>query len=384
MEFSISPGARSPEPVRCSKNLHNIILQLNRRRLGDAFEAILDLGDELHDMVDPLHAVADLHLVDRLFSSIAGHDIYGIYPQVDRVIHRLVLLALRRCEEPAAHRPRHHHHQHRLGSGDVNTEVGWLLPGQSEVLDHLEVYRDFVCYMMSHSASCSSRDDDLASATKALQRLRPRINGLHTWVRSPKMEVDTGTEAGLHGQRGRTRNMNVQPITAAPPEGQAGAQSKRPTALQLPRKTCGASSAAKRQQPDYMLTPPTQSGDVNDTIPTIPVDRGRELGMAAPRTPEPRFSPDAKTVVVQSPPGLEPPRRPPASHEDEAGMPEMRKHEGNRPPGNCPPLLDDGYVGLATPDPSKSIVSPRRPDPVVTTFRLRPEHVPSSRCCSSL
>ncbi|KAL2171517.1 hypothetical protein VTG60DRAFT_2685 [Thermothelomyces hinnuleus] len=183
MEFLISSRSSSPEPVTCNKQVHNIILQLNRRRLGDAFEAILVLGDVLHDMVDPSHAVADLHLMDRLFSSIARHDAYGIYPQVDRVIHRLVLLALRRCEELGAARPRHHHyhHHHQPAPGDDDTGVGWLLPGESEVLDHLEVYRDFVCYVMSHPDLFPARDGDLESATEMLQRLQPRINGLHTW-----------------------------------------------------------------------------------------------------------------------------------------------------------------------------------------------------------
>ncbi|KAL2138288.1 hypothetical protein VTI28DRAFT_7152 [Corynascus sepedonium] len=71
----------------CIKHIDNIIGQLSRHQLEDAFAAILVIGDGLHAVVSPSRAVADLHQMAQLFSSIASHDAYEALSTDKWVVH---------------------------------------------------------------------------------------------------------------------------------------------------------------------------------------------------------------------------------------------------------------------------------------------------------
>jgi hypothetical protein len=227
----------------CIGHIHNIVKQLSRHRLGDAFEALLDLGDEMHDMVDDFGGFGDLHQVNRLLTSIVHHCAYGIYEHVDQVIHALLLLAIRTCD--------------KLRTAQTQPgpdRVFWLSPTQSEINDHLEVYRNFLGYIANWPDLPSSQDPNLQSAKQLLQKLRPRINiGLaHYWGRPAEVRAKTDAIA--------RRRHTLRSSTQRRPSGiTKPSSSPRP---QPPRKTAAA----------FMPTPPSQSGDVGleATVPTIP------------------------------------------------------------------------------------------------------------------
>ncbi|KAH6634697.1 hypothetical protein B0J18DRAFT_486879 [Chaetomium sp. MPI-SDFR-AT-0129] len=175
-------------------HIPDIINHLTHNRLGDAFESILDLGDAMHDMPDPFHAVSDLHQVTELFACIAHHAAYGIYQGVDDVLHRLLILAIRRCADlkTKAQSGRSGRNTGEHGEGPA---VWWLSPGECEADDLLEVCRNFFHYVAGHPEVGSAIEDPcLMSARDLLQRLCPRINGLSHWSR-PAAGGDAKTEA---------------------------------------------------------------------------------------------------------------------------------------------------------------------------------------------
>ncbi|KAH6632545.1 hypothetical protein F5144DRAFT_574451 [Chaetomium tenue] len=343
MAFPISPRPSSTRPSMCISHMNNIIKQLTRHRLGDAFEALLDLGDEMHDMVDDLGGLSDLHQVDRLLTYIVHHSAYGVYDHVDQVINTLVLLALRTCD--------------RLKSADIRLGpdmVFWLSPTQSEIDDHLEVYRNFLGYITACIESPSSQDPNLQSARQLLQRLRPRINtGVYRWTRPKGVDHGAKTDAvarrhSLRSSTQRQRSGMTKPFLPRP---------------QPPRKPAAG----------FMPTPSPQSGDVGFevTLPTIPV-YGR--GRAHPEPAAPLSDPLSNTMgrescslrganeVVDK---MVQPFVPPS---------ELVGLEG----GRCrTERRNVSNIGM----PHHDAGTPITPVAPIGTFKLRPEHSCSSRCC---
>ncbi|KAL2134836.1 hypothetical protein VTI74DRAFT_10732 [Chaetomium olivicolor] len=231
-----------------ASNIHRVIQELRRRRLGNSFEALLDLGEEMHDATDEPDVGVDLDQVDRLFSAIIQHSAYGIYKRVDAVINTILLLAIQRCEALQG-----------TGKKMVPGRIGWLSLTHSETNQHLEAYRDFVTYIVNHPTARLSQDPRLEAARRLLQRLCPRINGLSRW-----------TTTGVNGAEQKERR----------PTRRTRQSENKKLATQSPHKH---QRLARPQLP----TPPTQTGDVQhvETIPTLP--RKGPLGQhAALLTPD--------------------------------------------------------------------------------------------------
>ncbi|KAK3307168.1 uncharacterized protein B0T15DRAFT_529487 [Chaetomium strumarium] len=256
MELTPPPQHPQTWPQTSVSQVEHIINLLRRRRLGDAFEALLDLGDEMHDMDDQGYVIGDLHNVDRLMSAIVQRSAYGVYAAVDRAIHTLLLTAIRSCEaqrasltiQPLAHE-----------------RLGWLSPAQSENNAHLECYRNFAGYISSHPASscqapaAPSGDRSLEAATELLQRLCPRVNGLCRWTYTAMTRTDVMVPSGTRDRRRRSSGCKS--------DGAPGIATARRSSPRFRKATTGV----------MMATPPTQSGDVcladALTVPTIPLRR---------------------------------------------------------------------------------------------------------------
>jgi hypothetical protein len=251
MEFFISPQPTPAASPISTSHIHDAITQLKRRRLGDAFESLLDLGDMMHDLVDDIAVVGDLPHMNRLFSAIIRYSAYGVYGPVDQIINRLLLLSIRRCEGMRG-APGH------PGQGGI----GWRSSAQSDTKEHLEFYRNFLSYILSHPAGHNSQDTTLELAQQSLQRLCPRINGLSRWTWTE--DASSATEP----RRNPTRS----------------------SASRVPPETPKRSSPRLRKQQGPLPTPPTQSGDVGlaatEPMPTIPLERPWKWGGAALPTPD--------------------------------------------------------------------------------------------------
>lgn len=317
-----------------TNHIHDATTHLGRRQLGDAFEALLDLGDMMHDMVDDVAVVADLPQVNRLFSSIIRSSAYGVYEPVDRVINKLLLLSVRRCDGMGSARG-------QPGQGGI----GWRSSAQSDINEHLEFCRNFLSYIRSHPTGRNSVDRNLESAQQSLQRLCPRINGLSKWAWAEEASPATDLR----------RNPTRSSTSRAQPE------------------TKKRSSPRLRRPKAPLPTPPTQSGDVRfaEPIPTVPLERPWKWGGAALPTPDSRplshtlgrsafemvdVDLRAETDVTQSP------LHPTLVLMQESGAEACDGH----PQG---PRRDDAKpMGCVT-------------GTVPVGFRLRPEHPVSSRCC---
>ncbi|KAH6855898.1 hypothetical protein B0I37DRAFT_366064 [Chaetomium sp. MPI-CAGE-AT-0009] len=343
MEFPISPQPSPPGSSLCIRHIHDILKRLTRHRLGDAFEGLLDLGDEMHDMVDDFWSLGDLHLVNRLLTSIVHHSAYGIYEHVDQVIHSLLLLAIHTCDRLRKAQP-----------PPTPDRVVWLSSTQSEINDHLEVYRNFLGHITSCPSSTSSRDPNLQSARELLQKLHPRINGLSHWTRPADVRAKTDAV-----RRSHTRAL--RPSTQRQRSGITKPSSPPPPQLQPPKPVAV-----------FMPTPPSQSGDVEwgVTVPTIPVHRtGRvESCPVAPSAGPPSHTMGRDDCRVENVDGLADEMArvlmsPPAS----VGVDGIRgyRHETKA----CTGMMHGG-VGA-----SNGRVGS------MGAFRLRPEHSCSPRCC---
>ena len=202
--------------------------------------------------------------------------------------------------------------------------VGWQSWHHSEINEYLEFYRNFLSFITGHPASSLSRDHNLDSAQLSLQRLCPRINGLSRWA---YREVRTARS----GSTAQPCTPQLQPRGKKPPPPRLG------------------------KAPAPMPTPPTQSGDVRcaDTllVPTVPLKHPWKPNEA--RAPTPVFDVPSCTLgrdaiangLVEDATQLWNPR-PVSVH--------VREEE------RCPPK-----------------------GKVAAEFKLRPEHLPSPRCCSS-
>jgi hypothetical protein len=259
MEHFLSLQRSPTKPTASPSRIHCIINNLRRHRLGYSFEGLLDIGDDMHGVVDELSVVSDLPQLGQLFAAIYHHSAYGIYDRVDQVIHKLLYLALRRCQElRTAQTPL------------VPNVVGWLSGVQCEVNEHLEVCRNFLSHIMSHPAGRQSQDRNLALAQQIMQTLCPRINGLSKWKCAKEVRP----------KRRDTTAKAPTPRASSAPRQQSG----------IPKRT----SPRQRKPPLHIVmmpTPPTQRGDVKcaETLPTIPVERPgqRDVPFLTPDTTYP-------------------------------------------------------------------------------------------------
>ncbi|KAK4233739.1 hypothetical protein C8A03DRAFT_38530 [Achaetomium macrosporum] len=285
MELTPSPEPFPTGSKTSVSQIEHITNLLRRHRLGDAFEALLDLGDQMHDMDDQPYVIGNLQNVNRLLSAIMQRSAYGVYAAVDRAIHTLLLTAIRSCEAQRTNLA-----VQTLPHG----QLGWLSPAQSEINEHLEFYRNFAGYISSHPASsCRSAspwgDRSLDMARRLLQRLCPRINGLCKWTYTPP----TGTDVTVPGApRDRRRSSHCK-SDAAP---------RMTTRRSSPRSSPRSRKPTAGIQPLMMPTPPTQSGDARLadalTVPTVPLRHPLTPGVGvAPLTPH-SGSP-SNTVVKQ-------------------------------------------------------------------------------------
>ena len=202
--------------------------------------------------------------------------------------------------------------------------VGWQSCRHSEINEYLEFYRNFLSFITGHPASCSPRDHTLELAQQSLQRLCPRINGLSRWAYK---EVSTVPSSS----------------TAQPPASQRQARGKKPPP---PRP---------RRAPVPMPTPPTQTGDVRcaDTmlVPTVPLKHRWKPNEARALTPV--------SEVPSCALGRD------ATVDDWA-------EDATQVWNPRPVSVHVGEDERRTPKGK-----------VVAGFKLRPEHIPSPRCCSS-
>ncbi|KAK4099213.1 hypothetical protein N658DRAFT_498577 [Parathielavia hyrcaniae] len=339
MELLLSP---QPSPTASPGHLHrvhSIINHLRRHRLGDAFEGLLDLGDQMHGVVGELEADLDLAQLDRLFASIFRYSAYGIYDRVDHVIHRLLYIAVRTCQA--------------LGAAQtlpVPHGVGWLSTVQSEARQHLEVCRNFLSYITSHPAGRQSRDPILGLAQQLVQGMCPRINGLSKWTYAKQVHAKDG---------GGSTTCSTGSVASGRPSGLRKA----------------AASPRRQKCPPLinpMPTPPTQTGDVRwpETIPTIPARNPDRRGVLPP-------TPDTSYPLLDT---LPPDRALPTSS------------KGLREEDDEAQLLDSSPTPFTTPEhvrqmcTGRSRVASRVIQHTVGTgtlgFKLRPEHPFSPRCCS--
>ncbi len=202
--------------------------------------------------------------------------------------------------------------------------VGWQSWHHSEINEYLEFYRNILSFITGHPASCLSRDHTLELAQQSLQRLCPRINGLSRWAYK---EVHT-TRIGS---------------TAQPSTSQRQARAKKPPP---PRP---------RRAPAPMPTPPTQTGDVRcaDTIlvPTVPLNHP--------------WKPNEARVLT------------PASDPPSCTL--GRDAIGNGAMEDATQLWNPRPVSVHVSEEKRCTPKGK----AAAGFKLRPEHIPSPRCCSS-
>ncbi len=288
------------------------------------------LSDEMHDAVDVTRALAGLQQVDQLFLAIVQHSGYGHYQCVDQAIHRLLLLAVGRCEDMRNAEMQRHAATHGT------SVVGWQSRQHADIDEHLEFYRNFLGFVDNHPASCLAppQDQTLDLARQSLQRLCPRIHGLSRWTRN---EVQTARTAR------NKRAARPAPPSTSQRQPRAERQMKTSPRKLPPRKVppvpAPAPVAAAPAAVTMMPTPPTQTGDVRlaDTMP-IPVSTVRLKQLWKPN------------AAVQ-----------PAT--PVSGAPSYTL-------GREAVDFKGGAEGAAGPVSRSG-------------FRLRPEHVPSPRCCLS-
>jgi hypothetical protein len=322
-------------PTASRSQIHSIITHLRRHRLGDAFEGLLDIGDEMHGMVDKSDVVSNLPQLGQLFAAVYHHSAYGIYDRVDQVIHKLLYLSLRRCQVLKT-----------AQTSLAPNVVGWLSGAQCEVNEHLEVFRNFLSYIISHPAGRQSQDQNLALARHLLQTLCPRINGLSRWKCAKE----------------------VRPKHRGPP-----AKTQTPTPSSASGQLSGIrkrTSPRQRKPPAHgimMPTPPTQTADVMcaEILPTIPVERTGRLDV-------PLLSPDITCPLLDT---LKP---------DEV-LPEADGGQGLHnvaPPLDHKQMLTEEHVHQTCTE--GGVVGAQTRNDMTRTrmlgFQLRPQHTPSS-CC---
>lgn len=337
---SQSSNASPLGPSQCIAHIQNIIKQMTRHRLGDAFGALLDLGDEMHAMVDDFGGLGELHQVNQLLASIVHHCAYGVYEHVDQVIRALLLLAIRTCDRLRSSQP-------QIQSGP--DRVFWLSPTQSEINDHLEVYGNFLGYIAGWPDSPSSRDPNLQSAKQLLQRLRPRVDtGLsHYWARPAEVRAKPDAVVRKHRLRSSTQHQRSAITKPCPPQ-------LRP---QPPRKPAAA----------FMSTPPSQSGDVGFevTVPTIPAYCPGRIAPVSCSLSNTMGRDDCwlggADEVVQ---GMDPVFMSPLESVVEGEVGHTVRTNASKP-GMM-------HGDAATPNTGAASIG---------TFKLRPEHCCSPRCC---
>ncbi|KAK4125834.1 hypothetical protein N657DRAFT_280441 [Parathielavia appendiculata] len=342
MELSLLPQPSPTGSPGYPNQVHSIINQLRRHRLGDAFGGLLDLGDQMDGVVDKLHVLINLSQLDRLFAAISRHSAYGIYDAVDHVIHRLLYVAVRTCQALEA-----------AQTSPATNGVGWLSTVQSEVHELLEVCRNFFSYITSHPAGRQSRDRTLGLAQRLLQRTCPRINGLSKW-----RHVKEGHAKDSDG----SATCDLRPSVSVRPL-------RRRSGRSHVRNRSAPSRHLKRPLPLSMPTPPSQTGDVRcaETIPTLPAHRLGRINVLLP-TPDTSY-PLFDTLV----PGGVLPKASKGLGEDDAIQLLAAR------PFRTPELVPRMWMG-------KSSTASRAIDHMAETrifgFRLRPEHPFLSRCCS--
>jgi len=324
MEFPLSPQSSPSISAMSTGHIQDTLQYFCGQQPGDVFQLLLDLDDGMRSAstLNDFLAAGDLLQVNQLFLAVIHHSAYGVCQRVDRVINRLLLMAVRRCEEMRQT-------QVQLDRGTV----WWQSFAQSQASDHLEFYRNFLSFITDHPAWCLSQDPNLELAQKTMQRLCPRVNGLSIWG---------WRDDGL----AETRDGDARPRGPSP------AQSSTPRPQPPPAKK--PPSRRPRRAPGPLPTPPTQTGDVNlaDTIPTMPLKRPWKPAAAL-------LTPHAVSGALSRTMG--------------------RDVAFDKQSDDAPQLLSPrtGSVGGG---PRHCVLS--RPAAHQSSgFKLRPEHTPSARCC---
>ncbi|KAL1842329.1 hypothetical protein VTJ49DRAFT_5497 [Mycothermus thermophilus] len=288
MAFLTPPPSFPLEPPDFSSKAHPEMIQYHQCHSSNLRESLLDLSDKLHGAPQDLAAVGGRANVNSLLLSVVEDSAYGASESIDRVIVRLLHLAVHTCAAEAAvdeaaqtsHRTQRHHHWHE---DDDDTRVTWLAPAQFEAREHLELYRNIAAYLASHPASSLYRDPALDATRQTLQRLCPRVNGLcrWTWTEEPVVPP-TPTPNGVCGLSwGEESSIppTLPPTAFEPVTPDKAAAGASRSAKAGKSKKMSSLRSRKVRGPVHLPTPPTQSGDIvgcdefEETLPTLPVSR---------------------------------------------------------------------------------------------------------------
>ncbi|GAB1316541.1 hypothetical protein MFIFM68171_06751 [Madurella fahalii] len=336
----VCPPSPPPTPrhsIPVMTLVQQAIHHLSRRRRQDALDAILAIGDAMHDIFAKTGAVAaDLRQVNRLFLGVVQQSLYGASPRADRIINSLLLLSIRRCDALRQA-------QLQAAQPAGPDAVGWLSSAHaSELNDHLELYRNVLAYIASHPASragagsspgsgSQTQDPRLQAAQQTLQRLCPRINNLSRWTyTAPTPAPRASQSAGVRKPDPRHRHRHRPRAAPAKPATRAVAGPRAP----LP-------------------TPPTQTGDVEGRAAAAPA--AAELPDTQPPAPVSKGKRGCYGGTVE--------RRAVEGWVEEATQ-----------------VLEVGERVGPVSTVEKACARARTSE-VGGGFGLRPEHVPSARCC---
>lgn len=324
--------------------------------------AILAMSGTVQDIFAQPDALPSLRQVNIFFLSMIRHSLYGAHPAADRIVNRLLLLSICACE--ALQRP-----QLQAAQPPVPSDgVGWLSSARAVELDeHLELHRNVLAYISGHHPASASRphnkpDPDLERARQIMQRLRPRINNLSRWTTgggNARRAAGRGagrmreTEAQQRRSSGSSRPAAARNPVARPIKREAAAAPTTPSLTQS--NTLRVVALPDTQPPSSRRPGPAGAGvgtgidSPEDVTATLPISAG------GPNTPEVGLGwVEEATQLVEVGNwrlGLLP-------------TPRVETREV------CAPRDRSGGVQRTAGGGGSGVV-----------FSLRPEHVPSMRCC---
>ncbi|KAL2257452.1 hypothetical protein VTK26DRAFT_161 [Humicola hyalothermophila] len=243
MEFLPTPPSSPTDPKVSISQIKQATARLNRRMTKKALHDILGIGEGLQHDVVKTWTLDDLRHINLFFQTILRRSAYGVNSQVDKVINRLLLLAVDRCGE--------------LKTAQMPPScgmLGWLSPSGAEIKDHLEVCRHMLGDILALHQN-GLEDPVLDQIERTLQHLCPRITcmGYAEHHGKPSLPLPTQT---THRQR-QSRKKAARAQSPPPPTTTSSSSISRPRQKPtVKRRTPPRLAAACKANPLIKQFPP--------------------------------------------------------------------------------------------------------------------------------
>ncbi|KAK4448365.1 hypothetical protein QBC34DRAFT_465704 [Podospora aff. communis PSN243] len=273
LEFYMATTTMPQPPDYTMACITNIIDLLHSRRTRIASLRLISLSP---NFFDDLVATTDLPTftqTGRLFQCLMEIQYTrGFSKPVDRAITKLLLHAIKGCDNQLS----------QLKSQHAHDRIYWL-PSESAIKEILDIYRSFLQYITyQHSPVPLVKDLDLAEAKRRLSKLCPRINNINRISPSP-----TRPTAPVFWTDSPTTRQRPSPETpqekVTKPRSQRATRNTKPAPIAQPRP-----HAVGLPTPPDTIPTPTSTTPICDrylTIPTLQLTRNHDpnLKISIPR-----------------------------------------------------------------------------------------------------